>query len=248
MKPACLLVPLLLFGCSTYQTRRACYETDWTAYGKKAAQNGQHLEGDSEIKACRESGGVVDQGALDRGYREGVTLYCEPDHVFNLGKRGEIFETDLCEKSDSLKAKYGSGLREFCQEANGFPVGASGHTYSGVCPKDLEIRFLKEYRRGRRNYIQATVASNESALRELEVSSVNSKPANSASLRSLRAFRLRRPIRARTSCPARAEFRIHKRRAKTRSCKRAAVTCSCRCKTSTPTSSARASAKSRSRK
>ena len=40
------------------------------------------------------------------------------------------------------------GLREYCQPANGFRVGARGESYQGVCPAALEHDFLDSYESG----------------------------------------------------------------------------------------------------
>lgn len=65
------------------------------------------------------------------------------------------------------------GLREYCQPANGFRVGARGNGYAGVCPADLDASFAAAYESGRRLYIlQSRVDSARSELgskrRELE--------------------------------------------------------------------------------
>ena len=47
-------------------------------------------------------------------------------------------------KNDYLKA-YQKGLAEYCTPANGERVGLLGQDYLGVCPKESEAPFLKEY-------------------------------------------------------------------------------------------------------
>jgi hypothetical protein len=42
------------------------------------------------------------------------------------------------------------GLREYCNSANGFRVGASGTVYGGACPADLEPAFADAYQAGRK--------------------------------------------------------------------------------------------------
>lgn len=41
------------------------------------------------------------------------------------------------------------GLQEFCVPANGFRVGAAGHSYSGACPPETADGFLDAYEAGR---------------------------------------------------------------------------------------------------
>ena len=47
-------------------------------------------------------------------------------------------------KNQYLKA-YQKGLAEYCTPANGERVGLLGQEYLGVCPKEIEAPFLKEY-------------------------------------------------------------------------------------------------------
>ena len=54
------------------------------------------------------------------------------------------------------------GLKEYCQAANGFRVGARGETYQGVCPVPLEHNFLASYYSGRQLYTLEQRASNAS--------------------------------------------------------------------------------------
>ncbi len=66
------------------------------------------------------------------------------------------------------------GLREFCQPANGFRLGANGYTYTGLCPGDLEPAFVGSYESGRGLYMLQTRVSNaasqiEAKHRELEL-------------------------------------------------------------------------------
>jgi hypothetical protein len=43
---------------------------------------------------------------------------------------------------------WASGVQVYCQPGSGFEAGASGKTYHGVCPPDLEGPFLSAYRAG----------------------------------------------------------------------------------------------------
>ena len=45
-----------------------------------------------------------------------------------------------------------AGLHEYCQPANGFRVGAAGHSYSGQCPVELDHEFSAAYESGRQLY------------------------------------------------------------------------------------------------
>jgi hypothetical protein len=55
-----------------------------------------------------------------------------------------------------------AGLREYCQASRGYQEGARGASYAGVCPADLEPRFLDAYNDGH------TLYELESGLRETD--------------------------------------------------------------------------------
>lgn len=52
------------------------------------------------------------------------------------------------------------GLREYCQPANGYRLGAQGSGYGGVCPAGLDQPFVEAYESGRELYaLQARVSN-----------------------------------------------------------------------------------------
>lgn len=54
---------------------------------------------------------------------------------------------------------YAAGIREFCTEVNGYLLGKTGGSYSGVCPKDLDDTFLSGYEAGRALHTASVEAS-----------------------------------------------------------------------------------------
>jgi hypothetical protein len=50
---------------------------------------------------------------------------------------------------DSYRGGYALGLQTYCQESNGFRIGSGGGRYEGICPTELEGRYLQGYRPGR---------------------------------------------------------------------------------------------------
>lgn len=52
------------------------------------------------------------------------------------------------------------GLREYCVPSNGFRLGESGNGYGGICPADLEERFVDAYDAGRHLYELQSRVSN----------------------------------------------------------------------------------------
>jgi hypothetical protein len=64
--------------------------------------------------------------------------------------------TDL----SAYQAGRETGLKEYCQPANGFRVGERGEEYQGVCPASLEHDFLGPYESGHQLYTLKWRASN----------------------------------------------------------------------------------------
>jgi hypothetical protein len=50
---------------------------------------------------------------------------------------------------DAYRSGREEGLRDYCQPANGFRVGARGVSYGGACPADLATAFYDAYQAGR---------------------------------------------------------------------------------------------------
>lgn len=75
---------------------------------------------------------------------------------------------------DAYNGGHEEGIRLFCVRANGFRVGHSGGTYSGVCPEALEAGFLSGYRAGRELFegeqavqqVRAAIAGYQRQIRE----------------------------------------------------------------------------------
>lgn len=55
----------------------------------------------------------------------------------------------------SYQQGYDEGIRIFCTPRNGFYKGRDGHSYSGVCPADIESLFLDAYNSGREIHLQS---------------------------------------------------------------------------------------------
>jgi hypothetical protein len=83
------------------------------------------------------------------GYEDGVAGHSGDRiarHRKACGKHGVA--PDL----STYQAGRDEGLREFCKPANAFRVGARGAGYAGVCPADMEGRFMGAYETGRQLY------------------------------------------------------------------------------------------------
>ncbi len=98
---------------------------------------------------------VVDWRSI--GYEDGVNGR-SGDHIGQYRKAcaKHGIGTDLA----GYQAGREAGLREYCQPANGYRVGANGGEYGGVCPAPLEHAFRGAYEAGRELYTLEWRASN----------------------------------------------------------------------------------------
>lgn len=109
---------------------------------------------------------VVDWRSI--GYEDGVHGYAG-DHIAQYRKAcaKHGIGTDFA----AYQAGRESGLREYCQPANGYRVGANGGDYAGVCPAPLERPFLTAFDAGHQLYMfewRANNAANELAAKRRE--------------------------------------------------------------------------------
>lgn len=169
---------LFISGCTT-ALEKQCKDTNWFEYGHKVAMSGKRLNSDSFPQQCEKEDVPVSYSEMDLGFKAGMANYCKPDIANQTGKNGEPLNLDLCATSDHslLRVKHREGVVAYCQPSNGFPVGSSGKNYSGVCPKNLEANFMKEYRRGRKVYLTQQIAGKESELQHIdsEVTDLNNR-------------------------------------------------------------------------
>lgn len=164
-----VLSSTLLTSCASYVVRANCEKMNWFAYGKSVALQGKRISGDETIRKCAEVEAQIDEVGIDRGFKAGVERYCQPDTAYQVGRSGEYFSIEMCdgERPRFLGAKHAEGVRLFCQPANAFAYGATGKGYNRICPRALEASFLPQYNRGRRSFINATIANNEDEIDQI---------------------------------------------------------------------------------
>lgn len=166
-------------GCSSYFKRKDCEKTNWFEYGQKVAMSGKRLSGDQFVGECRKVEAEINEVDLDRGFKQGMSQYCQPTQVFALGKSGDFFSADMCdgENPRALSERHKAGVLEYCKKTNGYAAGAVGKVYNGICPKDLEGAFLPEFRRGRKKYLAILVIENEKRIGDIdrEISTLESQ-------------------------------------------------------------------------
>lgn len=115
MKYAWALMVVLLMSGCASMTREQCQSVDPQAQGYADGQKGLTTRSVDQLLSTCQSG----------------------------KRAGSISDVSRF-KNDYLKA-YQKGLAEYCTPANGERVGLLGQEYLGVCPKEIEAPFLKEY-------------------------------------------------------------------------------------------------------
>lgn len=115
MKYAWALMAVLLMSGCASMTREQCQSVDPQAQGYADGQKGLTTRSVDQLLSACQSG----------------------------KRAGSISDVSRF-KNDYLKA-YQKGLVEYCTPANGERVGLLGQEYLGVCPKEVEAPFLKEY-------------------------------------------------------------------------------------------------------
>lgn len=160
----------LLSGCASFWTRKGCEKTNWFLHGQEIAMRGERVTADTFVQNCERVDANIDHAALSQGFKRGRQNYCEPETVFQIGKKGEFFSIDLCDGDNvrTLKDQHNKGVLEYCSKSNGYSAGATGKSYNNICPKGLENEFKSEFNRGRKAYLTSMVAQTESEIADLE--------------------------------------------------------------------------------
>ncbi len=150
----------LLAGCTTYFKRKECEDRNWQDYGYNLAMKGVRPGEDNYVAECRKVEAEFSESSLDLGFKSGMSAYCKPDQAFLTGKKGQKINLDFCESglAKILTQKHQEGVKVYCSGENAYIEGSSGHEYTGICPAELESAFNKEFRRGRKKFVQGTIA------------------------------------------------------------------------------------------
>jgi hypothetical protein len=167
-----LLISAFLFatGCSTYLKRKECEKVNWQDYGYNLAMKGVRPGEDGYVAECRKVEADMSEMHLDLGFKSGMDAYCKPDQAFLTGKSGQKLNLDFCDPSKGklLSAKHAEGIKAYCSPEGGFTEGSSGRIYTGICSQSAEPFFMKEYRRGRKKYVEVVIAENRALISEKE--------------------------------------------------------------------------------
>ncbi len=160
----------ILISCTSYFTRKDCESRNWFDYGYQVAMSGKRLNSDDYLSACRKVDADIQEAQLDLGFKSGMSNYCRPEIVFASGKKGQFFNNEFCDPGQikMLTLKHQDGVRAFCEPSSGFTFGNSGGVYNQICPKDSEEIFLKEYRRGRKRFLAASISENQKRIQKID--------------------------------------------------------------------------------
>jgi len=164
-----LLLLVLLSSCAS-ELKKRCQSTNWFEYGESVALSGKRLSSENFISQCKKEDVEVDEAQVDVGFKAGMGRYCTADGATETGRKGDVFNADLCDAASvsSLKKEYQQGVLSYCEPDNGYEQGALGRTYKNVCPKNVEGAFLKQYKKGKRVYIAGIIASKEEEIRDAQ--------------------------------------------------------------------------------
>ncbi len=155
-----LLIYVLFQGAAcSYFDRKGCEEANWYQLGFDGAMKGQRPADLPYVQNCRKLEAEFSEAQLDQGFKAGVAAYCHPDNVFLIGKQGKTLNFDFCEPSQlsRLKTRHQEGVSAYCEKGNAYQEGLRGNSYTKICPADKEDAFMKEFQRGRRKFLAATI-------------------------------------------------------------------------------------------
>ena len=193
-----IFISTFLCSCASYFTRKDCESKNWFDYGYQVAMSGKRLSGDQYVSECRKVDAQIQESQLDLGFKSGMSNYCKADIVFATGRKGQFFNSDFCDPGQMklLTAKHAEGVQAFCEPTSGFTFGSSGGVYNQICPKDKEEAFMKEFRKGRKKFLTASIIENQSRINKINSdvsSSTNRKFTLENDLKIIEAVQLVRP-------------------------------------------------------
>lgn len=156
---AFILLMMATVGCTSYFERKGCEEANWYQLGFDGAMKGQRPADLPYVQNCRKLEAEFSEAQLDQGFKAGVITYCHSDNVYLIGKQGHTVNFEFCEPSQlgRLKARHEEGVAAYCEKGNAYQEGLRGNVYTKICPADKEADFMKEFVKGRRKYLAATI-------------------------------------------------------------------------------------------
>ncbi|MBX3032335.1 MAG: DUF2799 domain-containing protein [Bdellovibrionaceae bacterium] len=195
-----ILLPLafLQASCANWLIRQECKNINWYQHSYDVAMEGRRLSGDDKIERCRKAEYDLPETQMDLGFKAGMTNYCKPETVYVTGRKGEEFNTELCDpgQANYLKQRHKEGVYIYCAVDNGFSAGASGRKYQNLCPAGMEKAFLKEYNRGRKKWLNAMVEESQKEVRRIDREILDTQRESMTLEHRLNLLNLNRPVTA----------------------------------------------------
>lgn len=156
----------LLSGCATHMSQQQCMSTNWQEVGFNDGQAGQaQRDLTSAIQDCQKFQIAVDTRAYQRGWQDGIQVYCKPSYQLGLtdGQTGNPYANILqrsghCEQANlrlntsDYKRGYDKGIGSYCTYETGMNLGLQGKQPPEVCPAGLKGRYLKGWQAGARQF------------------------------------------------------------------------------------------------
>ncbi|CCO44382.1 conserved hypothetical protein [Vibrio nigripulchritudo SOn1] len=109
-----LLSLVVLSGCASMSAEE-CQTTHWGDLGYQEGQSGANPTVISDYaKDCGENGISVDKAAWQKGYNQGLILYCSPANGYREGASGKTYH-GVCDNQQFV-AQYQLGRQQYLKE------------------------------------------------------------------------------------------------------------------------------------
>ena len=147
-----------LIGCAEHLSEAQCQNMNWYQMGNNDGAQGKPQRDLSNAQTdCAEYHIAVGRNQYLKGWKAGVTTYCQPHHGYNLGAQGKNISV-ICPAplTRAFTTQYHRGLGHYCTRANGYRLGNRGADYPSVCTPATHHAFQQGYHHGKRrhDYIQ----------------------------------------------------------------------------------------------
>ena len=88
-----VLLSIVLFACTSIQLKEMVSENDWQAVGEHHANLGmkEYSSAQLQVLSDKYGNGEVDYSRYRKGYQQGLSIYCQPEHASELGAEGKEY-------------------------------------------------------------------------------------------------------------------------------------------------------------
>lgn len=163
-----IIITILLSGCNSL--KKECEDTDWYKHSFEVARSGKRLSGDDFLNKCKKEEAEISDMKLSEGFKAGMESYCTPERGFEVGFTGQPFNYEFCDsdKKNKISQRHTDGVNKYCEKDNAYRIGAEGKVYTGICSPEKETRFLPEFRKGRKVFLQGQIEDKTSTIGQIE--------------------------------------------------------------------------------